>query len=457
MGTDYQLLFNITFVLPNPKLPINFTMHSSFTLVVAALAASASALNVRAIPYGYLPPISQPYSTAPIGSVYSTGVVPTGGTVTPTGKGPYKPTGTGYQIPPGTGVSPIGSGAGPTGTGVAIPPVKGPTGTGKSPIGTGKSPIGTGKSPIGTGSGYVGPTGTGSGSPPGITPPAGPITTTVYGPGTTTITSTSVGTTTFVSTISKLVLCSEPISTSLTSTYYSTSLTTSYSTTTVTSLTTQVQVICPSTTAGSQVTGVAGSGSNTSGSNSPGNGNGSNSGTGSSGSNGNGNNGANGYSTSNSNSPINGNGANGGSNNGANGGGNGANGANGQSYSPTTVFGPAPAPTSGTCAPAQTVYSTVVVSVTVPAGGATTPCSACKTYVLTLPNGSPYTAVVTSTSTAGPQDSGKPTGAGSPPYPYPGQGGSGPKGSGSSYIMSNGPTAAPSASGTYRYGKKVYA
>ncbi len=401
-------------------------MHFSHAVVVAALAASASALNVRAGEYG--PPYggysalssSKPSETAPTTGVGATGTA--SGYPMPTGKGPYQPSGS-FPKPPSTGESPIGSGVGPTGTGVLMPP----SGTG--------NPLP--EQPIGSGSGIVGPTGTGtgsSGSP--ITSPARIQTTTVYGPGTTTITSTSVGTTTLVSTITTFVPCSTPIATAGKSTYYSTFLTVSYSTATVTATTTKVQVICPSTQAGSLPTGAPVSGPSTTGSSSPVNGNTSNSGSNSYNNGNNGDNGNNGNSLS-SNSPVNG------------------NAANSQSYKPTTVFGSASAPTSGTCAPAQTVYSTMVV--TVAAGGSSpgAPCSACQTYTMTLPNGSPYTAIVTPTSAAGPQST-TTSGSGSPPYPYPGQEGSGPQGSGSSYIMPNGPTAAPSASGAYGYGGKMY-
>ena len=409
-------------------------MHSSLTVVVAALAASASAWGIRGVPYGALPS-DQGYGAAessdvkPTGYSYGpTGVAPTEGYVMPTGKGPYKPSG--YPKPPSTGESPIGSGVGPTGTGES------PGGSGTGPTGTGlpTPPYGSGtpEQPIGSGSGIVGPTGTGSGGSPITSPPA-IQTTTVYGSDTTTKTITSTGTITLVSTITTFVPCSTPVATAGKSTYYSTFLTVSYSTTTVTSTTTKIQVICPSTAAASQPTGYGSTGSN-----SPVNANNYNSGSGSgsSGSKNDVNIGNNGYSSG-ANSPVNG------------------NAPNGQSYKPTTVFGPASAATSGTCAPAQTVYSTMVVTVTAGGSSPTTPCSVCKTYTLTLPNGSPYTAVVTPTSEAGPQGTVQP-GSGSPPYPNSGQGGSGPQGSGSSFVRPNGPTAAPSATGAYGYGRKMY-
>ena len=400
-------------------------MHSSLTVVVAALAASASAWGIRGVPYGALPS-NQGYGAAessdmkPSGHSYEpTGVASTQGYVMPTGKGPYKPSG--YPKPPSTGESPIGPGVGPTGTGGS------PGGPGMGPTGTGapSPPYGSGTplQPIGSGSGIVGPTGTGSGGSPITSPPA-IQTTTVYGSDTTTKTITSTGTITLVSTITTFVPCSTPVATAGKSTYYSTFLTVSYSTTTVTSTTTKIQVICPSTAAASQPTSYGSAGSN-----SPVNANNYNYNSGSGSGSGSGSSGAN--------SPVNG------------------NAPNGQSYKPTTVFGPASAATSGTCAPAQTVYSTVVVSVTAGGSSPTTPCSVCQTYTLTLPNGSPYTAVVTPTSAAGPQGTSQP-GSGSPPYPNPGQGGAGAQGSGSSYMMSNRPTAAPSATGAYGYGRKVY-
>ncbi|KAL8647757.1 MAG: hypothetical protein Q9210_005365, partial [Variospora velana] len=118
-------------------------------------------------------------------------------------------------------------------------------------------PPGTGIShPPGTPGSY--PTGTGHPLPP-TTLPIPPIsTTTRYGPGSTTSTSTIVGTTTYVSTITKFVPCSTPVATAASSTYYSTYLTTSYSVSTITAVTTGYVVICPTPTPGS---GTSGSGS----------------------------------------------------------------------------------------------------------------------------------------------------------------------------------------------------
>ena len=403
-------------------------MHSSLTVVVAALAASASAWGIRGGPYGALP-ADQGYGAAPSSDVKSsgksyqpTGVAPTEGYTIPTGKGPYVPSG--YPKPPSTGESPIGSGVGPAGTGGSPgKPGVGPTGTGAPypPYGSG-----TPNQPIGSGSGIVGPTGTGSGGSPITFPPA-IETTTIYGSDTTTKTITSTGTITQVSTITTYVPCSTLVSsTSGMPPHYSTYVSLSYSTTTVTATTTKIQVICPSTTPASQPSSYPSPGAGNTGSSSPVNAN-------------NGNTGSNDYSSG-ANSPV------------------GGNAPKDQSYKPTTVFGPASAATSGTCAPAQTVYSTVVATVTSGASSPKTPCSVCQTYTLTLPNGAPYTAVVTPTSGAGPQDTAQP-GSGSPPYPYPGQGGSGAQGSGSSYIRSNGPTAAPIPTGKYPgygYGRKMH-
>ena len=317
-------------------------MHSSFAIVVTALAASTSAWGVRGVPYGALRPSGSAVSgVSPSGYAPHTGVRPTEGYPMPTGEGPYKPSGSGYfPKPPTTGEFPKGSDVGPIGTGAPTAPF---------------------------GSGIPGK------SPPGVTSPAGITTTTVYGSGTTTVTSTSIGTTTSVSTITTFVPCSTPIATAGKSTYYSTFLTVSYATTTVTSTVTKVSVICPSTAAAGQASDYPGA--STTGSKSPVNGNTYGAGSGSSAAQNDATPGAKEYSSTSSNSPVNG------------------NGANGQSYKPTTVFGAASAPTSGTCAPAQTVYSTVVVSVT--AGG-------------------------------------------------------------SSCVVPNGPTAAPSAGDAYAYGRKVY-
>lgn len=87
------------------------------------------------------------------------------------------------------------------------------------------------------------PTGTGTGHPQPTTPL--PKTTTVYGPGSTTSTQTIVGTTTYVTTVTKFVPCSTPIATAASSTYYSTYLTSSYATSTITATTTGYVVVKP--------------------------------------------------------------------------------------------------------------------------------------------------------------------------------------------------------------------
>ncbi|KAL9609859.1 MAG: hypothetical protein Q9167_005403 [Letrouitia subvulpina] len=169
-------------------------MRSSLALVAASLASYASAY--------WIPYYDYDVSSNPRGTKPSDGHHPYPGTALHTGGVPYP---TGGSHPHGTGVYPPGNGH---------------------------------------------PTGTGGGSPPTSLPPAPPVTTTIYGPGSTTSTSTIIGTTTVVSTITKFVPCSSPVATAAGTTYYSTSLTKSLSLTTITSTTTGYVVVCPTPTPG---------------------------------------------------------------------------------------------------------------------------------------------------------------------------------------------------------------
>ena len=269
-------------------------------------------------------------------------------------------------------------------------------------------------------SGTIFPTNTGvlpTGRPTGL-PPNGPGTTTprpqstatktIYtGTDSTTVTTTVIGTTTAIETITRFVPCSTPVGTAAGSTYYSTYLTVDYETTTRILETTEISVLCPATAIPPQATG--GSSSYSSGSSS---------------------------SSSGSNS---------GSNPDSN---SGSNGSSNQGSSPQ-----ASCPASET-----TVYSTQFVTTTVIStiNAVPTPCAACITYHITLPNGQPTSVIVTPTGGSSPIPISKP-GGGNPLYPTKSNGGGGPNGplpTGTSRgtAQSSGTSAPkPNASGAYVY------
>ena len=275
-------------------------MLTTISLVAAVLAGSVSGSPYKYGGYGAYGGYEQSSesSTKPTASTspvyyHSTAVIPTGSSisyshdkpVTGTGPKPYSsgveysyttPAGTGsvslstgYTSLPGTGHGPysslpgtgygsssttlVGTGTTPSGTGTT------PIGTGTTPIGTGTTPIGTGTTPIGTGTTPIGtgtvPPGTGHGGSGEYSYTATKphtITVTSDVPETTTVTHTY--TSTDVETITTFVPHSTPVATQETSTYYSSYLSVSYITKTVTHTSTGYEVICPITPSKPQYT-----------------------------------------------------------------------------------------------------------------------------------------------------------------------------------------------------------
>lgn len=341
-----------------------------FNLIfAAAIAGSASAASMPKRSYGQLSrgnagggnngshgggygsesssvsPVVAYSETASPGPSSMKGVYPIYSTGRYPSPSPYPLGGSSYPPSSGTGINSHPPYPIPSGS---VAPPKGPTDSGSAPV---RGPTGSGSlSP-------PGPTGTGSLPPPRQTT----TTTTVYGGAATTTTKTLIGMTTVVDIVTKFSPCSTPVATAKGSTYYSTYLTIEYQTSTRTITTTQEVVVCPATPVPEVPARESSSGSLGSGS------------PGSSGS-------------------------------------NASPGHPSPEHPPTTAYGPGSLPTSGTCpASATTVYSTLVVTMTVSAGPTPTHCGECTTYHITLPNGQLTSVIVDSSPTT-------PAG-GNPPYP----------------------------------------
>lgn len=291
-------------------------------------------------PYGGETPSYHPSGTAPSYSYPSA-----------SSYSPHQPSGSvSYSYPYVTGTD-----SHPTGTGTHYPHI--PSGSGSVP------PHGSGSVPP-YGSGSVPPTGP-------ITSPSYPITTVTHstGTGTSTYTITHTGTTTAVETITTFVPHSSPVGTASGSTYYSTYLTVSYHTSTVTATTTEIEVVCPTSSAKPSLDVPDYNGAYVSASSV--------------------------YGAVPTSSLY---------------------GQESPEYPASTVYGPGSKPTDGTCPPsATTVYSTIAVTVTANAEGKPTACAKCSTYHVTLPNGHTTSVVVP------PADSSPyyPTGSGTGSYYHP--------------------------------------